>query len=121
MNGFDKNKIEDILRASEGKQDDEITQDIYGVIYSLGRDAGNEEEYQYAYAILLELCKHVNPHVRAYSILGLSLMADSNILEKEVIIPIIINEWTENIEYRNTIQDAVEDLNFKQQWKITLE
>ena len=120
MNGFDKNKIESILRTSEGKQDDEITQDIYGVIYSLGRDAGNEEEHRYAYALLLQLCEHVNPHVRAYSILGLSLMAGSNILEKEVILPIIINEWKENKEYRKTIQAAIDDLNYRLKWNIRL-
>lgn len=44
-----------------------------------------------------------------------------DILEKEVVIPIIIDEWKENIEYRMTIRDAVDDLIFKQRWKIMLE
>ena len=40
---------------------------------------------------------------------------------REVVIPIIIDEWKENIEYCTTIRDAVDDLNFKQRWKIMLE
>lgn len=120
MNRFDKRKIEDIIKLSEDKQDTEISQDIYGVIYSLGRDASNNEEFHYAYAILLKLCKHANSHIRAYTILALSLLADSNVLEKDIIIPIVVKEWKENKKYRRTIEDAVDDLNFKLKWRIKL-
>ena len=120
VNGFDIDKIEKIIKVCENKQDDNISQDIYGVIYSLGRDRSNDEEYKYAYTILLKLCKHANSHVRACSILALSLMADSNILEKDVIIQIIKQEWEENKKYREIIHNAAEDIKYKLKWNFTL-
>lgn len=121
MNGFDQETIEAIIKISENKQDDEIQHDIYGVIYSLGRDAENMEEFQYAYDKLLKLCKHTNPHVRAYSILALSLLAGSSIVKQETVVPIIMEEWKINKEYRGTIKDAVDDLKEKWKWNINLE
>ena len=121
MNGFDQETIETIIKKSEDKQDEELQHDIYGVIYSLGRDAENSEEFRYAYDKLLKLCKHTNPHVRAYSILALSMLAGSGILKKETILPIITDEWKKNREYRGTIQDAVSDLNDWLKWDIDLE
>lgn len=121
MNGFDKETIETVIKMSENKQDEEIQHDIYGVIYSLGRDAENSEEFQYAYDKLLKLCKHANPHVRANSILSLSMLAGSGILEKETVVPIITEEWKKNREYRGTIEDAVNDLNDWLKWGIKLE
>lgn len=121
MNGFDRETIETIIKQSEDKQDEELHHDIYGVIYSLGRDAENSEEFQYAYDKLLKLCKHINPHVRASSILGLSLLAGSGILKKEILVPIIAEEWKKNREYRGVIHDAVNDLNCWLNWGINLE
>ena len=121
MSGFDQETIETIIKISENKQDDEIQHDIYGVIYSLGRDAENIEEFQYAYDKLLKLCKHMNPHVRAYSILALSLLAGNRIVKKETVVPIIMEEWKNNKEYRGTIKDAVDDLNERLKWDINLE
>lgn len=121
MNGFDQETIETIIKMSENKQDEELQHDFYGVIYSLGRDAENSEEFQYAYDKLLKLCRHTNPHVRAYSILALSLLSGSGILEKETVVPIITEEWKKNREYRGTIQDAVNDINYWLKWDINLE
>lgn len=121
MNGFDQETIDAIIKMSENKQDDEIQHDIYGVIYSLGRDAENMEELQYAYNRLLKLCKDTNPHVRAYSILALSMLAGSSIVKMETVVPIIMEEWKINKEYRDTIKDAVDDLKERWKWDINLE
>ena len=45
MNGFLKEKIEDIINST----DTELTPNLAGVIFSLGRDAENEEEYEEEY------------------------------------------------------------------------
>lgn len=121
MNGFYMEEIENILNYPPDLEDSQIPKEVFDVIYSLGRDAENEEEYVYAYGILLELCKRKSRHVRAYSILAMSLMARSGVLQREDLVPIIENEWNGNDmnEWsRNTIRSAVDDFNLFLGWNV---
>lgn len=121
MNDFHVEEIAAILEYSDTEDNSRIPQEVFDVIYSLGRDAGNEEEFQYAYRILLMLCKRKNRYVRAYAILGLSLLAGSGTMQRDIIIPIILRElqaadgWS-----KAKIMAAVDDLNFKLGWDIEI-
>ncbi len=121
MNGFNTREIEQILGFPDIEPDKEIPQEIFGVIYSLGRDAENEEEAEYAYQHLLSLCNRRNAGVRAYAILGLSLLATKRGPDKEVLEPIIMREWKMRTgKTAGTLRDAVDDLNYFLGWNIQL-
>lgn len=122
MNNFHTDQIAEILNYPDPAHDDEIPQQVFDVIYSLGRDAENEEEFLYAYNLLLELCKRKSHRVCAYAILGLSLLAlnqESGLLNRDEIVPIIMRELPENKGLAQSwILDAIDDFNQLLHWKI---
>ncbi|MBO5033146.1 MAG: hypothetical protein J6C19_05520 [Lachnospiraceae bacterium] len=122
MNNFNITEIEQIINKSEFcRNDNDIPREIYGVIYSLGRDAESSEEYKYSYNLLINLCEHCNPHVRAYAILGLALLnAEENLFDKDKVQQVIYREWNSNVKYRFYISDAADDFNNKFGWNIEL-
>ena len=122
MNGFKVTEIEQLLNAPDYEDSNQINPELYSAIYSLGRDTKNEEEYQYAFNILLSLCDRKARRVRAYAILAMSLLAvTQGRLERERVEPIIKREWeTTNEENKSTIQDAVDDINHLLHWNIKL-
>lgn len=90
MNRFYIKEIEDILSRGYNEIHNP---DIMGVIYSLGRDAENNEEYEYAAGKLLQIFDGGTDGVRAYCILAFSLLAVSGFcLDKDRIAPLIIQE-----------------------------
>lgn len=118
MNCFDLNAIERIIQAGIDEQNNP---EIMGVIYSLGRDAQNEEEYEYSYHKILRLYHLGTPGVRAYCVLGLSMMAIYHKKLDESVISIIEKELTQ-AEGKNLsiVKDAVEDINFAMGWNIRI-
>ena len=121
MNNFKTVEMEQIINTPDYADDELISSELFGVIYSLGRDAESEEEYQYALNLLLSLCDRKAPRVRAYAILGISLLAMNHgyLLERERIEPIIKNEYeAANEENKPTIQDAIRDINYALKWNI---
>ena len=122
MNNFNVSEIEKLLNASDYEDSSKINPELYSVIYSLGRDAENEEEYQYAFDILLSLCDRKAQNVRVYAILAMSLLAVIHRrLEREKVESIIKKEW-ENADKKGkaTIQDAVNDINHALNWNLRL-
>lgn len=119
MNRFCKEKIERVLdTANEGI----ISDDLFAVIYSLGRDAANAEEYDYAINILERLSKHSSISVISMVILAYSLLAVYHgHLEREKVEPVIQQAWAaaDGIE-RTRIRDATEDINCALKWDINL-
>jgi len=123
VNNFKTVEIEQIINAPDYADDSFISSELFGVIYSLGRDAENEEEYQYALNLLLSLCDRKAPRVRAYAILGLGLIAMNHgyLLERERIESIIKNEYeAANEENKSTIRDAIGDINYALKWNMTV-
>lgn len=122
MNHFKVSEIEQIMNRSKCCSNDrDITKEIYDVIYSLGRDAENAEEYRYSYHLLTQLCEHCNPHVRAYAILGLALLrAEEGLFDRNKIQQILVREWNDNVDYKSTILDAAEDFHNRFGWNIEL-
>ncbi len=120
MNNFYTEEIESIIARSHQCETPE--KEIFGVICCLGRDAENGEEFRYAYDLLLKLCSHHNADVRAYSILGLSLLGSKAPLDKATLTGIIHREWaTAEGLRKGWISDAVDDMNFFLGWNIHLE
>lgn len=90
MNDFHVDEIGEFI--NRGK-DEKQNPDIMDVIYSLGRDAQNEEEYDYAFRTLLEILDGGMDRVRAYCILGFSLQAVfCSRLDRDIVEPIILAE-----------------------------
>ena len=122
MNNFKIDEIERILNYPAELDDAEIPQQVFDVIYSLGRDCESEEECRYSYHILLDLCSRKSKRVRAYCILAMSLMGVMNhgsVLDKSEIISIIKNELKNTDDWsRKTILTAVEDFNSLLHWDI---
>lgn len=117
MNHFHENEIEKMI---ERGCDENHNPNIMGVIYSLGRDAENEEEYQYAVQKLLQIFDAGTDSVRAYCIQALSLLAVYGFpLDKNRIAPLILRE-RKNATGKNLsiINDAMEDLALSQQWSF---
>lgn len=127
MNSFDEERIKQVLNAPDSEFDNEISQELCGVIYSLGRDACNEEEFDYALNILLNLCERKNACVKSQAILGISLLSlnteFNRKLDRAIIEPIILREYQNARlpDIRGRISDAAEDLNFALGWNIALE
>lgn len=117
MNHFHKNEIEIIMDRG---CDETHNPDITGVIYSLGRDAENEEECRYAVWKLLQIFHDGTDGVRAYCILALSLLAVSGFsLDRDRIVPLILRERKHAAgKNMSIINDAMEDLALSQQWSF---
>lgn len=68
------------------------------------------------------LCHWENARIRAQAILAFSLLAVYHgYLDREIVEPIILKEWhTATPENKSTIENAVDDINFKLRWALTL-
>ena len=115
MNGFLKEKIENIINST----DTELTPELAGVIFSLGRDAENEEEYDYAFEKLTKLFKRDNEDVRAQVIQAFGIMAmlkkDIKPFDKDYVMPLIQEALkTASKENQGIIMDAIDDINRSQ-------
>lgn len=119
MNNFKVKEIEAILNAGK---DEKINPDILGTVYSLGRDAENDEEYDYAFNMLLEIYENASDRVRVFVILAFSLLAVYHKrLDRKIVEPIIMREWhiADSIN-KSTIQNAVDDINYTLKWNLHL-
>jgi len=120
VNNFKTAEVEQLLDAPDYEDNGVINPELFSMIYSLGRDAENEEEYQYALNILLSLCDRKAQRVRVSAILAISLLAIYHKrLEREKIEPIIKREWEiADDESKITIQDAIDDINHAMNWNM---
>ena len=120
MNSFLVEEIERIIKATPNN---EATIELSSVIFCLGRDAENEEEYDYAFSKLLELYKRDNETVKAWVIQAFSLLAvlktDIKKLDRSIVEPLILTAYSRSIgSNRATIQDAIDDINHSLNWSI---
>lgn len=120
MNMFHTQKIERIVSTASGE---EMSPHLSEVIYSLGRDAENDEEYEYAFQLLTSLSTHRSVFIVSMVILAYSLLAlYHKRLDRKIVEPIIKKAWkrAEGNE-KNRIQDAVDDINNILKWHLKLE
>ena len=120
MNNFSVEEIEQVITAVPNE---EITPELSSVIYCLGRDAENEEEYDYAFSKLLELYERKNETVKAQVIQAFSLLAvlknDIKKLDKSIVEPLILSAHSTAVGANKfTIQDAIDDINHSLNWNI---
>lgn len=120
MNNF---LVEDIERILKAVRDNETTIELSSVIFCLGRDVENEEEYDYAFSKLLELYKRDNDTVKAWVVQAFSLLAvlkkDIKILDRSIVEPLILTAYSQSVgSDRATIQDAIDDINHSLNWGI---
>ena len=120
MNNF---RVEEIDQVITSVPDEEITSELISVIFCLGRDAENEEEYDYAFSKLLELYERKNATVKAQVTQAFSLLAvlkqDIKTLDRAIVEPLILsaNLSAAGIN-KSTIQDAIDDINHSLNWNI---
>ncbi len=119
MNAFQTDKIASIIKLGSNEQ---TNPKILSVIYSLGRDAANIEEYHFAFQSLLSIYEEATENVRAYVILACSLLAVSfQTLDRATVEPMILHEWNNaNEKSKVIIQNAVEDINYMLNWQLSL-
>ena len=120
MNSFLVKEIEQVITAVPNE---EITPELSSVIYCLGRDAENEEEYNYAFSKLLELYERDNETVKAQVIYAFSMLAilkkDIKILDRAIVEPFILSAKSNAVgTNKSTIQDAIDDINHSLNWNI---
>ena len=118
MNGFYTDYIEKTLQFPDTEE--RPGQEVFDVIFSLGRDAGNWDEVQYAYDLLISLTEKKCQDVRVYALASLGVMAT---LQKKRILKKIFNKKKvrsliererascgENEWARGTLECALSDL-----------
>ena len=120
MNNF---RVEEIDQVITSVPDEEITSELISVIFCLGRDAENEEEYDYAFSKLLELYERKNATVKAQVIQAFSLLAvlkqDIKTLDRAIVEPLILSANSSAVGInKSTIQDAIDDINHSLNWNI---
>lgn len=120
MNNFLVEQIEQVIKQVPQK---EFTPELASIIFCLGRDAENEEEYDYAFSKLLELYERYNETVKARVIQAFSLLAvlkqDIKILDRSIVEPLILSVNSITIdENQQIIQDAIDDINHSLNWNI---
>jgi hypothetical protein len=90
MNDFCINEINSIINSTMDKG---LQPELASVIFSLGRDAENEEEYDFAISKLMELYERDSEDIKAQVIQALAMLAvlhkDIKVLDKSVIEPMI--------------------------------
>ncbi len=114
-NDFNALEIEKIMNRDF---DVLLSKELAGVIYSLGRDAKNDVEYDYAFNHLVKLSKSAISDIRIMAIQGFSLLAYSmEKLDRDIVEPIIINEWNNSdIAQKRELQKAIDDINHFLEW-----
>ena len=117
MNNFNQEKIKLIIETGKNELNNP---EILSVIYSLGRDITNEEEYNYAIDILLFLYNNSTEKIKANIILAFSLIAiNYQKLDREKIEKLIIKEYSiAKDENKEIISNAIDDINFALKWDI---
>lgn len=115
MNGFDTAAIERAVLAARGGQ---ILPELSGIIYSLGRDAENDEEYAYAFQTLLSLSNVPSSFIVSMVVLALSLLAVYHRrLDRTLVEPLLRRAWARaEGDDKARIQCAVDDINYALQW-----
>lgn len=112
---FDYDEIDKILNMKS---------DSYELLIlplNLGECAENETEYNFTYDICLHLCKSDNADLRANALLGLAYLARTHgKLDKEIVFPIIKDEWLNNVNNRGRIEDCIDDINIFLKWNIDI-
>lgn len=118
MNGFYTEHIAKTLEFPDAEE--RPGQEVFNVIFSLGRDADNREEAEYAYDLLISLTEKKSADVRAYALAALAVMAVlkdgkmlRNIYDKKKVLSLIKrnlklcgeNEWA-----KGTLECALSDL-----------
>ena len=128
MDGFYTDEIEKILGFPDTAErpDDEV----FSVIFSLGMDAENREEVEYAYNLLISLTEKKNADVRAYALSSLAIMDVQkkrkmlkNIYDKKKVRSLILRELAsckENEWAKGTLTDALSDLKIDRKFRWTL-
>ena len=120
MNNFLVEEIEQVIKSVSNK---EISPELSSVIFCLGRDAENEEEYDYAFSKLLELYERENETVKAQVIYAFAMLAvlkkDIKKLDRSIVEPLILTAYARSIgSDQATIQDAIDDINHSLNWGI---
>ena len=115
--------VEDIERVMTTVPDNETSIELSSVIFCLGRDAENEEEYDYAFSKLLELYQRDNETVKAWVIEAFSLLAvlkrDIKKLDRSIVEPLIQTAYSRSVgSDRAMIQDAIDDINHSLNWDL---
>ncbi len=120
MNSFHVEEIERIIKAVREDEDGDCD-GLYSVIYSLGRDAENKEEYDFAFSKLTELFHIGNISVKARVVQAFSLLAvlkkEIKILDRACVEPLILSAYLRSSgSDRQIIQDAIDDINHSLNW-----
>ena len=120
MNNFLVEEIEQVIKSVSSK---EVSPELSSVIFCLGRDAENEEEYDYAFSKLLELYERENETVKAQVINAFAMLAvlkkDIKILDRAIVEPLISSANSNAVgTNKSTIQDAIDDINHSLNWNI---
>jgi hypothetical protein len=91
MNDFCINEINSIINSTMDKG---LQPELASVIFSLGRDAENEEEYDFALSKLMELYERDSEDIKAQVIQALAMLAvlhkDIKALNRSVVEPLIL-------------------------------
>ncbi len=120
MNNYLVEEIEQVIKSVP---EEEITPELCSVIFCLGRDAENEEEYDYAFSKLLELFERENDTVKARVIQAFSLLAvlkkKIKVLDRSIVEPLILSAYSHVVGAdKQIVQDAIEDINHSLNWMI---
>jgi hypothetical protein len=120
MNRFHTQEIERVVSEA---QNGPIPEELSGIIYSLGRDAENDEEYDYAFHLLTTLSRHHSVSIVSMVIVAYSLLAlYHKRLDRAVVEPIIKKAWSSaKGSDKARIRDAVDDINYSLKWKLDIE
>jgi hypothetical protein len=120
MNDFCINEINNIINSTMDKG---LQPELASVIFSLGRDAENEEEYDFALSKLMELYERDSEDIKAQVIQALAMLAvlhkDIKVLDKSVIEPMILRvAATVSDKNKQIIFDAMRDINQSLGWNL---
>jgi len=116
------------LSCPDNEQIEDITdRRIFNLPLALGENAENDEEYEYAFNVLVSLSERKNAQIRANAILGFAFLARTNgKLDKDIVLPIIKKVWRQNdiqndTGKRGNIIAAVDDINQFLNWDINID
>lgn len=120
MNNFFINKINGVMASTIDKG---LTPELASVIFSLGRDAECDEEYDFALSKLMEIYERDNEDIKAQVIQAFAMLAvlhkDIKVLDKSIIEPMILKAAaTASDKNKHIIFDAMGDINHSIGWNL---